>query len=101
MQHDVPQYLFSATLTSRRIARATTRIAALFRRTLHRAIGTENAAIARFRTQQCAASFAVVKELARIGRHGFQRLVFAMRTGQRAFEHELHGHRKTLRHSVC
>jgi hypothetical protein len=89
-----------SSVEARRIARATTRIVALFRRTLHRAVGTEHAAITRFRTQQCAASLAIVEELARIDGHGFQRVMLAMRTGQRAFEQIIYGHENTLRHSA-
>lgn len=54
----------------------------LNRRARNVTIGAEDAAIPPLRFQQYAAMRAIVKELAGIGRHGFQRLLATCGTGQ-------------------
>src|SRR6478752_9495746 len=57
----------------------------------NRAIGTEHAAIALLRPEQCAASLALVEELAGVGRHRLGRRVSAMRAGNQGLKlHSIH-----------
>ncbi len=64
----------------------------LHRRARHVAVRAEHAAVTRFRPKQIAATCAVIKELAGIGRHGLGDLMTAMRTGQRALQNRLNHH---------
>jgi hypothetical protein len=64
----------------------------LDRWTRHGAVGAEHAAVAGFRTEQLAATLAVVEKLASVGRHGFGCPMAAMRTGQRALQNRLGFH---------
>jgi len=59
----------------------------LDRRTRHRTVRAEHAAIARFWPQRRAAAAALVKELAGVGRHGFRLGCSTMRTGDDGLEH--------------
>ncbi len=61
-------------------------IARLHGRARHRAIGAKHAAIAEPGLQPFPTAFAIIEELAGIGRHGFGCLVTALRTGQRRFQ---------------
>ena len=58
----------------------------LNRRTGHRAIGAEHAAIAGQRLELLSATSADIKELAGIGRHWLGRLKPALRAGQNGFQ---------------
>jgi superfamily I DNA/RNA helicase len=58
----------------------------LHRRTGNRTIGAKHAAIARKRLQSRAAAFAVIEELAGVGRHGLNRLLAAFRAGKRCLQ---------------
>src|ERR1051326_322116 len=60
--------------------------ALLNRRTGHRAVGAEYAAITRFGLEPLAATLAVVEKPAGIGRHSLTGLVPAQRTGDRRFK---------------
>jgi len=55
-------------------------------RTRHRTVRTKNTAVARKRLDPFAAAFAVVKELAGVGRHRLGSLMIALRTGERRFQ---------------
>ena len=57
--------------------------ALLDRRTGNVAIRAEHTAIAVLRLQPCAAFLAVIKELSRVGRHGFNDPMVAFGAGQR------------------
>jgi hypothetical protein len=52
----------------------------------HRAIGAEHATIALLRFETLPAALTVIEELASIGRHRFDGLVLALRTGQGRFK---------------
>src|SRR5262249_13985963 len=58
----------------------------LDRRARHRTVGAEHATIARLRPQPCAATGALVKELAGISRHGLGFCGSAIRTGDNGFK---------------
>lgn len=66
-----------------RLIRAATRSLLLNRRTWHRAVRTEYAAIPCPGFEALAAPLAVIEKLARVDRHLFARLVTARRTGDR------------------
>src|SRR5713226_7390737 len=87
-------------MRQRLIARATRRRLSagarlLHRRTWHRAVGTEHAAVSRFRLEAGAASLALIEELAGIGRHGFHARGPATRAGDDALDD--HPRPRTLR----
>jgi hypothetical protein len=54
--------------------------------TRHRTVGTKNTAVARERLEPFAAALAVVEELAGVARHRLNRLMIALRTGERRFQ---------------
>lgn len=64
----------------------------LYRRTLDRAVGTEDATITRFRPYQSVALNAFMKKAAGVHRHLFRCCMTALRTRQHGFE------RHRLRH---
>jgi hypothetical protein len=59
---------------------------------LDRAVRAKDTAITKFGTQYCHAIGAFVKELARIGGHGFRFGKPAMRAGQHGFEDDIFHH---------
>jgi|GEM_PF-1558004 hypothetical protein len=61
-------------------------VAGLNRRARHGAVGTEHAAIARFRLEESAARPAVVEELTGVGRHRLRRTMTAIRAEDRGCE---------------
>ena len=63
-----------------RILRAT-RTTSLDRRTRYRSIGTEHAAVSRFRLEPLATTLAIIEELARVRRHPLGRRMAAFWTG--------------------
>src|SRR5689334_17426717 len=69
----------------------------LLRRTLYSAVGTEHAAVAGFRSQQSFATYAVVKELARVRRHPFHAPMSALRTSDLTLENDPGCHRNPRR----
>ena len=76
-----PPVVAASRLSSRTCFSSAAAIAQLHRWAFDRSVGTKNAAITPLGSQQCSTSFAVVVELARIGRHRFHLAVAALGAG--------------------